>query len=171
MNKTVAALAAVAALLAGCSTQPPAPEGTIPLAQPLPAENGRSHAPGVAGVNFPARDAAGALGQRSVYYDFNQYAVPVRDLPVVMAHGQFLLGHPQAHATLEGHCDERGSREYNLGLGQRRADGVRKLLEAQGVPPVQTDAVSMGSEKPFNPAHTEAAWAQNRRTDIRYRGE
>ncbi|MDE2354989.1 MAG: OmpA family protein, partial [Betaproteobacteria bacterium] len=71
----------------------------------------------------------------------------------------------------EGHCDERGSREYNLGLGQRRADGVRKLLEAQGVPPAQTDAVSMGSEKPFNPAHTEAAWAQNRRTDIRYRGE
>ncbi len=176
MNRTVAALTLAAALTAGCGTQPPAPEGAIPLAQPLPAaENGAAHAhgpePGVAGVTYPPKGAGGVLGQRSIYYEFNQYVVPLEALPMVNAHGHFLLEHPGARLVLQGNCDERGSREYNLGLGQRRADGVRKLLEAQGVMPDQAEAVSFGSEKPRNPAHTEAAWAENRRTDFVYRGE
>ncbi|EQD34971.1 peptidoglycan-associated lipoprotein, partial [mine drainage metagenome] len=76
-----------------------------------------------------------------------------------------------AKVTLQGNCDERGSREYNLGLGQRRADSVRKILMAKGVKDSQIETVSFGKEKPVNPGHNAAAWAENRRTDIVYQGE
>lgn len=92
-------------------------------------------------------------------------------MPVVSAHGDFLLSHSNAKVILQGNCDERGSREYNLGLGQRRADSVRKILMAKGVKDGQIETVSFGKEKPVNPAHDAAAWAENRRTDIVYQGE
>ncbi len=172
-------LVAVAVILSSCSTVPPAAQAPAPasghgvaLAQPLPAREVQAALAEAARTGpYPQRGVGGPLGERSIFYGFNQYTVPDASLPVVAAHGGFLLGHPAAGVLLQGHCDERGSREYNLGLGQRRADGVRKVLAAQGVAEGQMAAVSLGAENPRNPAHDEAAWAENRRTDIVYRGE
>ena len=165
-------------LLASCSSVPPtaqapadAHEG-VAMAKPLPARD-VAEAMAEAGKTgpYPEPGQGGPIGERSIHYGFNQFTVPAGALPVVAAHGAFLLHHPTAIVVLQGHCDERGSREYNLGLGQRRADGVRKLLAAQGVMAGQLVAVSLGAENPRNPGHDEAAWAENRRTDIVYRGE
>jgi peptidoglycan-associated lipoprotein len=175
--KTVLMLTVASALLAACSSTPPAVQSpvddlTIAVAKPLPASEALS-AMGNLGKSgpYPPRGEGGALGERSIHYDFNQFTVPDQALPIIAAHGRFLLNHPDAFVRLQGNCDERGSREYNLGLGQRRADGVRKILAAQGVPDSQMVAVSFGAEKPRNPAHGESAWAENRRTDIVYQGE
>jgi peptidoglycan-associated lipoprotein len=119
----------------------------------------------------PAKGVGGALGERSVFYDFDNFSVKDQYRPLVDAHGGFLLGNKSAKMTLQGNCDERGSREYNLALGQRRADSVRKILSAKGVPDSQIETISFGKEKPRNPGHTEAAWGENRRTDIVYQGE
>jgi peptidoglycan-associated lipoprotein len=87
----------------------------------------------------------------------------------VQAHAQYLSSHANRKVRLEGNCDERGSTEYNLGLGQRRADGVKKMLQVGGVKDSQIDAVSYGEEKPRATGHDETSWAQNRRTDLNYR--
>ncbi|HZW24510.1 MAG TPA: peptidoglycan-associated lipoprotein Pal [Gallionella sp.] len=113
-------------------------------------------------------DPTSILAKRSVYYPFDVDAVQDADKPVVQAHGQYLGANPNRKVRLEGNCDERGSNEYNLGLGQRRADGVKKMLELSGAKSVQLDSVSYGEEKPRASGHDEASWAQNRRTDINY---
>ncbi len=173
MKKTILALA-VTSVLAACSSTPPATtaapaaEKTAAPAAVAPA------APAPEPVKqalYPAKGVGGALGQRGIYYDFDKYAVKDQYKPVVDAHGDFLVSHSAAKVTLQGNCDERGSREYNLGLGQRRADSVRKVLAAKGVKDSQMETVSYGKEKPRNPGHNEAAWAENRRTDIVYQGE
>ena len=164
-------------LLASCSSVPPTAQAPadahgVAMAKPLPARDVAA-AMAEAGKTgpYPEPGQGGPIGERSIHYGFNQFTVPAGALPVVAAHGAFLLHHPTAIVVLQGNCDERGSREYNLGLGQRRADGVRKLLAAQGVTAGQLVAVSLGAENPRNPGHDEAAWAENRRTDIVYRGE
>jgi peptidoglycan-associated lipoprotein len=126
---------------------------------------------GVKPMLYPPKGVGGALGERSIYYDFDKYAIKDQYKPVVDAHGSFLLSHPASKVILQGNCDERGSREYNLGLGQRRADSVRKVLAAKGVKDSQMETISFGKEKPRNPGHNEKAWAENRRTDIVYQGE
>jgi peptidoglycan-associated lipoprotein len=164
-------------LLASCSSVPPmaqapADEHAVAMAKPLPSKDVQAAMADAAKTGpYPERGVGGLIGERSIHYGFNQFTVPAEALPVVAAHGEFLLSHPTAIVVLQGNCDERGSREYNLGLGQRRADGVRKLLAAQGVMAGQLVAVSLGAETPRNPEHGEAAWAENRRTDIVYRGE
>ena len=175
MKKTILALA-VTSVLAACSSTPPAttsapvaektaaPAATVVPAAPLASDSVKSSL-------YPAKGVGGALGQRGIYYDFDKYAVKDQYKPVVDAHGDFLVGHGAAKVTLQGNCDERGSREYNLGLGQRRADSVRKVMAAKGVKDSQMETVSYGKEKPRNPGHNEAAWAENRRTDIVYKGE
>ncbi len=173
MKKTILALA-VTGLLAACSSTPPA-STAAPAAEKTAAPAAVAPAaPAPEPVKqalYPAKGVGGALGQRGIYYDFDKYAVKDQYKPVVDAHGDFLLSHSAAKVTLQGNCDERGSREYNLGLGQRRADSVRKVLAAKGVKDSQMETVSYGKEKPRNPGHNEAAWAENRRTDIVYQGE
>ena len=173
MKKTILALA-VTSVLAACSSTPPA-STAAPAAEKTAAPAAVAPAaPASAPVKqalYPAKGVGGALGQRGIYYDFDKYAVKDQYKPVVDAHGDFLLSHSAAKVTLQGNCDERGSREYNLGLGQRRADSVRKVLAAKGVKDSQMETVSYGKEKPRNPGHNEAAWAENRRTDIVYQGE
>ncbi len=173
MKKTILALA-VTSVLAACSSTPPA-STAAPAAEKTAAPAAVAPAaPASAPVKqalYPAKGVGGALGQRGIYYDFDKYAVKDQYKPVVDAHGEFLLSHSAAKVTLQGNCDERGSREYNLGLGQRRADSVRKVLAAKGVKDSQMETVSYGKEKPRNPGHNEAAWAENRRTDIVYQGE
>lgn len=158
-------------LLAACASQKP--KETITVA-PDPVPAAKVEAPAAAPAE-PARvavdpldDPANILAKRSVYYPFDVAAVQDADKPIVQAHAKYLSEHPNRKVRLEGNCDERGSNEYNLGLGQRRADGVKKMLELGGAKEGQLDAISYGEEKPRASGHNEASWSQNRRTDLNY---
>ncbi len=113
-------------------------------------------------------DSNSLLAKRAIYYPLDGDVVPEQDKRTVQAHAKYLAGHPNRSVRLEGHADERGSSEYNLALGQRRADGVKKMLLVGGVKEGQIESNSYGEEKPMSSAHDEAAWSQNRRTDLNY---
>ena len=119
-----------------------------------------------AGAGAPSTAAPSAV--RSVYYDFDKSLVTDEFRSVIESHGAYLAGNPGAKVKIEGNCDERGSREYNLALGQRRADSVRAKLKLLGVGEAQIETVSWGKEKPKAKGHNEAAWSENRRSDIVY---
>jgi peptidoglycan-associated lipoprotein len=116
------------------------------------------------------KDPASPLSKRSIYYDFDAYNIKEEYQSVVEAHGKFLLEHKEFKVRVEGNCDERGSREYNLALGQRRADSVKRAMTLLGVPAKQIETVSFGSEKPKALGHDDEAWAENRRSDLVYLG-
>ena len=122
------------------------------------------------GVN-PLRDPSSPLSKRSVFFDYDSFVVRDEFRPLLQAHGRYLADNRSARMRVEGNTDERGSREYNIALGQRRADAVRRMLQAMGAVESQIETVSLGKEKPRNPGHDEAAWAENRRTDMVYQGE
>ncbi|MES1982069.1 MAG: peptidoglycan-associated lipoprotein Pal [Pseudomonadota bacterium] len=113
-------------------------------------------------------DRKSILAKRSVYYAVDVAVVQDSDKPVIMAHAQYLKEHPGRVMRIEGNCDERGSTEYNLALGQRRADAVKSMLEAGGARENQIQTVSYGETKPKSPGHDETAWKQNRRADLVY---
>jgi peptidoglycan-associated lipoprotein len=116
--------------------------------------------------------AEGALAKRSVYFDFDSNAVKDDYRGLVQAHSRYMTNDKRdARIRIEGNCDERGSREYNLALGQRRAESVKKVMTVLGVGDARIETISYGEEKPVAPGHDEAAWAQNRRADIKYAGE
>lgn len=154
-------------LLAACASQKPkevaAAPAPVAAAAPAPAA-----APAAQTAVDPLNDPNSVLAGRSVFYPFDISAVQDADKPLVTAHAQYLSEHADRTVRLEGNCDERGSTEYNLGLGQRRADGVKKMLEMGGAKAAQLTSVSYGEEKPRAAGHNEAAWAQNRRTDLNY---
>ena len=106
---------------------------------------------------------------RLVYFDYDSYTLKPDSQPVIEAHARYLKANPQRKVSLEGHTDERGGREYNLALGQKRAEAVRRALSLLGVADNQMEAVSFGKEKPAIVGSDEAAWAQNRRVEIAYR--
>lgn len=108
------------------------------------------------------------ISTRSVFFPFDVDAVQSSDLETIQAHGAYLADHPEITVRVEGHADERGSSEYNLALGQRRANNTRKALVLAGARASQIETVSYGEEKPKALGHDEAAWAQNRRADIVY---
>lgn len=116
----------------------------------------------------PLDDPTSILAQRVVYFDFDRSEVKPEFMAVVQAHAQYLSRNPNARVTLEGHTDERGSREYNIGLGNRRAQAVRRLLMFHGVADRQIATVSYGEEKPVARGQNEEAWARNRRVEIIY---
>lgn len=116
----------------------------------------------------PLNDPNGELAQRSVYFDFDSYVVKGEYQPVVDAHARYLNGHQNRNVVIQGNTDERGGSEYNLALGQKRAEAVRKAMALMGVPDNQMEAVSFGKEKPRATGSNEAAWAENRRADIVY---
>ncbi len=115
-------------------------------------------------------DPNSPLSQRVIYFAFDSSEVDEQDRPLVETHAAFLAANPTVTVTLEGHTDERGSREYNIGLGDRRAQGIRKMLEFQGVSPTQITVVSYGEEKPAVEGHDESAWSLNRRVELVYAG-
>jgi peptidoglycan-associated lipoprotein len=119
----------------------------------------------------PLTDPSNILSKRSIYYDFDKFDVKDEYRPIIEAHAAYLRDHPDAKVLIQGNTDERGSREYNVALGQRRADGVKKLLLLLGAKEDQVEAVSLGEEKPKAQGTTEEAYAQNRRCDILYKGE
>ena len=116
-----------------------------------------------------AAAAALATRERIVYFDFDSFVIRPEARPTIEAHGRRLRADAKLHVALEGHTDDRGGREYNLGLGQKRADAVRKALSLLGVADGQMEAVSFGKEKPAVPGNTEAAMQENRRVEINYR--
>ncbi len=116
----------------------------------------------------PLNDPNGELAKRSVYFDFDSYTVKDEYQPVVSAHANYLNGHGSQKVVIQGNTDERGGREYNLALGQKRAEAVRQSMSLMGVPDSQMEAVSFGEEKPKALGSNEAAWAENRRADIVY---
>jgi peptidoglycan-associated lipoprotein len=122
-----------------------------------------------ASASASASDAALAMRDRIVYFDFDSFVIRTEARPIIEAHGRRLRADAKLHVALEGHTDDRGGREYNLGLGQKRAEAVRKALSLLGVADSQMEAVSFGKEKPAVPGTSEAAMQENRRVEINYR--
>ena len=105
---------------------------------------------------------------RTVYFDYDEFAIKSAYVPLVEQHGKYLADHPSVAIHIKGRTDERGGAEYNLALGQKRAEAVLHALKIYGVKDAQMEAVSYGKEKPLVAGHDEAAWAQNRRADLEY---
>ena len=116
-------------------------------------------------------DPNNILSKRSVFFDFDSYIIKSEAKPLVEAHARFLVQNPQMKMLIQGNTDERGSREYNLALGQKRADVVKQALMLLGAKEAQIESVSLGEEKPRCDAATEACFAENRRGDMLYSGE
>jgi peptidoglycan-associated lipoprotein len=127
-------------------------------------------AAGTGGAN-PLKDPNNILSKRSIYFEFDSFVVEDKYKAQIDAHAKYLSGNRSAKVTLQGHTDERGSREYNIALGQKRADAVKRAMTLMGVQEVVIETVSYGKEKPKREGHDEAAWAENRRVDIVYFGE
>ncbi|HET9043745.1 MAG TPA: peptidoglycan-associated lipoprotein Pal [Burkholderiales bacterium] len=174
------------ATLAACSSTPtqeqaPAgvedrqPSAVQPGAQTQPVQRppvaGVDLTTGKPGARSPLNDPASILSKRSIFYDLDKYDIKDEYKGLVEAHARYLRDNRNAKMLIQGNTDERGSREYNLALGQRRAEGVKKMLLLLGATEPQVEAVSLGEEKPRAAGSNEAAWAQNRRSDMLYGGE
>jgi peptidoglycan-associated lipoprotein len=188
-RRTLASLAALAAALtlAACSS-------AVKLDEPAPVENrgsaagagagaggtgaGASSAPAgserpIAQVTVdpskdPLNDPNSPLAKRSIYFDFDSFTIKDEFRPVVEAHARFLVANKARKVVVQGNTDERGSREYNLALGQKRSEAVRRALLSLGVADAQIEAVSFGEEKPKATGTDESAFAENRRADLAY---
>lgn len=161
----------VAALMAGCSSGVKLDE--TPVEDRNAATTNSGAASGVAGVDLTGSQIDADGGPRGVsrviYFDFDSFVVKPEAQSQVDAHARFIKADPARKVTIEGHTDERGGREYNLALGQKRAEAVRRSLGLLGVNDAQVEAVSFGEEKPAAVGGTEDAHSQNRRAEISYR--
>jgi len=166
--------------LAGCATRPDGPEQAAAA-----VEDRTPQAPAAAAVTAPVvvtpqtdpyalaalKDPKSPLATRTIFFDLDSFVVKSEYQPLLQHHARFLATHAQMKMLLQGHADERGSREYNLALGQKRAEAVKRALVLLGAREDQIEAVSLGEEKPACTESTETCWAQNRRGDILYSGE
>jgi peptidoglycan-associated lipoprotein len=166
MKKLLISFVLVNLLVACASEKPKEPEAAAPA--PAPAAEAPAPAPAPVVEVDPLNDPNSILANRSAYFPFDVSAIQEADKPMLEAHGKYLSEHPDRKVRVEGNCDERGSKEYNLGLGQRRADSVKQFLMLSGAKASQIDTVSFGEEKPRCTEHNEACWKQNRRSDIKY---
>jgi len=114
------------------------------------------------------KEAESLLSKRSVYYEYDRYDIQEEYVPIIEAHAKLLMAHSDLKIIVQGNCDDRGSREYNLALGQRRSDSVRRAMVLLGVNEKQIETVSFGAEKPVAFGQDEESWAKNRRSDIVY---
>jgi peptidoglycan-associated lipoprotein len=181
MKKTSSLLIAACSvfLISACSTSSNT-SSKVDTTDKAMSSNAASQAPAsataksvVAPVVVPAHlDPNSALSKnRSVYFDFDKFQVKDEYKSVVESHGKYVGSQGMLKIKIEGNADERGGREYNLALGQKRADAVARALKVYGVKDQQVEAVSFGSEKPAAAGHDETAWAQNRRADVTYVGK
>ena len=169
--KSLAFIISSAALLSACSTPvklEPTPVVEKSAAVTPPPVDNREIRPVEAASVDPLNDPKGVLANRSVYFDFDSYVVRDDGKAVVENHSGYLNKNKSRKILIQGNTDERGGTEYNLALGQKRAEAVRKSMAALGVSDGQMEAVSLGKEKPKATGHDEAAWAENRRADIVY---
>jgi peptidoglycan-associated lipoprotein len=172
--------AALVVLIAGCSSTPEKTETPVdespatPAATTSGATTSGATTSGVTGTALPTlhKDPNNILAkQRSIYFDYDQFVVKDQYRPMVEAHAKYLQSNRGLKITIQGNTDERGTREYNIALAQKRADAVKKTLLLLGVQEVQIETVSFGKEKPRREGHDETSWAENRRADIVYIGE
>jgi len=124
------------------------------------------------GLDIDPNSVAGRAPQeRVIFFDYNQAELRPEFLDIVAQHGRFLAQNPDGRVRLEGHTDERGSREYNIGLGENRAKTIARMLQLQGVSSAQVRTVSYGEELPVDEGHNNEAWAKNRRVNVIYEVE
>jgi peptidoglycan-associated lipoprotein len=175
---SIACLFAAAGLLAGCPKKATTVEPPVAGSQ-VPGAGATSGAEGASTSTSPLGGDSGTMGMgpgggpnqsvgRIIYFDFDKSDIKPEFAAVVTANAQFLAAHPEAKLKLEGNTDERGTREYNIGLGERRAQAVRRALLLQGVAENQLTTVSFGAERPAVEGDDEAAWAKNRRVELVY---
>jgi len=119
----------------------------------------------------PFTDPNNPLSKHTVYFDFDKSEIHPEDRDIIIAHANYLVQHPNIKVVLQGNTDERGTREYNIALGERRAKAVSQLMQLQGVANSQVEVVSFGKEHPVAMGHDESAWRLNRRVDIVYPGK
>jgi len=162
-------------LLAACASTPeeqaaPA-DGGAAQTQPMMQDGAESMgAGGVGGMQMsPLDDPNSLLSKRVIYFDFDKADIRPEFRDIVQAHAAYLSQNSNVHVTLEGHADERGTREYNMGLGERRGNSVKNVLTLQGAGAGQVDTVSYGEERPVTMGHDEQSWGLNRRVEIIYR--
>jgi peptidoglycan-associated lipoprotein len=165
-NFQTLAIVALGAVLAGCAAPKTGRDDAtyyysnkavtavpkVEPAPPAPVQNGPAGVPKI------------------VYFDFDKYNIRPQDRQIVEAHASYMRNRAASRVVIEGNTDQRGGREYNLALGQRRAESVKKVMTVLGVPESRIETVSYGEEKPKSSGHDEGAWAQNRRADIVYKG-
>lgn len=151
MKILLVAMGAGAVMLTGCSSVDLNPNG-------LDAQY----------AGDPFTNPASPLSQQSIYFAFDSYTVPADSQAMMEAHAQYLATHPSARVVLEGNTDERGGREYNLALGQKRSDSVKNRLQLLGVPEDRMESISFGKERPRALGHDEESYQENRRVDIKY---
>ena len=188
LTKLVAALMALMMLLSACSTvkldeappiesRKPGSSSTADKSQSNTASvpssstdtgGSKTDANANANANDPLNDPSSILAKRSIYFDVDSYVIKDEFNAVIDAHGKYLASRPDRKVLIQGNTDERGGSEYNLALGQKRADAVRRALALKGVPDSQMEAVSFGKEKPKALGSGEEAWKENRRADIAY---
>jgi peptidoglycan-associated lipoprotein len=164
---SIAVVLATLTLFAGCKTKPPPVAETPPA--PTTDTSGVENADATAGDTTAMMGPSGELlSKRIVYFDFDRTDIRADSQSVVAAHAAYLSKNPNQKVRLEGHADERGSREYNIGLGERRGQSVRRALALQGVAEAQLATVSYGEERPAAAGSDEQAYAANRRVEIVY---
>jgi len=167
MIKHILVSGAMFALIACSGQQAREPGAPTPVSEPTPAETTPVAQPAAPAMN-PLDVPGSLLSQRVIYFDFDKADIRSEFRDVLNAHAQYLAGHPSARMTLEGHADERGTREYNLGLGENRGDNTSTLLAAMGAGSGQINVVSYGEERPVATCHNESCWSKNRRVEIIY---
>jgi peptidoglycan-associated lipoprotein len=165
-------LIAATSLLGGCPTAPKV-EDQPPTAQALDSLSPRPTEPAPLPTAPPVQlspldDPSSPLSRRIVYFDYDTSEIRPEYTNLLRVHAGYLFNEPGARVTLEGHTDERGTRDYNLALGDRRSDAVKRYLIAEGVPSERVSTLSYGEERPADPGHGESAWAQNRRVELVY---
>jgi peptidoglycan-associated lipoprotein len=187
---SITTLGISAALIFGCSSQPVSDEraevedrtptvskpASPPTAQTKPAAPGDVSSKPIASppsgtVQNPLKDPNNILSRRSIFYDYDSDAIKDEFRPMLQAHAKYLASNRSARMLIQGNTDERGSREYNIALGQRRADAVKRMLVLLGAQESQVESASLGEEKPRCEEKTESCYAQNRRSDLLYGGE
>jgi peptidoglycan-associated lipoprotein len=151
MKMLLVAMGAGAVMLTGCSSVDLNPNG-----------------PDAQYAGDPFTNPASPLSQQSIYFAFDSYTVPADSQAMMEAHAQYLATHPSARVVLEGNTDERGGREYNLALGQKRSDSVKNRFQLLGVPEDRMESISFGKERPRALGHDEESYQENRRVDIKY---
>jgi peptidoglycan-associated lipoprotein len=119
----------------------------------------------------PFTDPTNPLSKSTVYFDFDSADISPEDRTIILAHAEYLAANPDTRIVLEGHADERGTREYNIALGEKRAKAVEQLMLLQGVSKSQLDVISFGEERPVALGHDESSWRLNRRVEILYPGK
>jgi len=159
------AMAAAVSLTAGCATRrpqdrPPDPPATTDV---VPNDGLGNEGPGGRTGPGSRADFLQSVPADRVFFDFDSFAIDAEDRATLDAQAAWLTRYPDVRVTIEGHADERGTREYNLALGDRRANAARDYLQSRGIAPSRMTTISWGKERPQNPASNEEAWAQNRR--------